>query len=206
MEMTFTADETRFGESREVELKKGGASIEVTNGNKAEYVDLVVQHKLTHGIQHQLDAFKQGFGELIPLHAINVFDERELEMILIGVAAFDLDEWESNTTLKGYSKRDREVGWFWEIVAEFDNEKRARLLQFVTGSCRLPIGGFAELQGSNGPQQFCIEKIGEKGKATMLPRSHTCFNRLDLPSYATKALMKKNVTTAIEETSGFGLQ
>lgn len=40
-----------------------------------------------------------------------------------------------------------------------DNEKRARLLQFVTGTCRVPVGGFAELMGSNGPQRFCIEKV-----------------------------------------------
>lgn len=28
-----------------------------------------------------------------------------------------------------------------------DNEKSIRLLQFVTGTCRLPVGGFAELIG-----------------------------------------------------------
>lgn len=28
-----------------------------------------------------------------------------------------------------------------------DSEKRARLLQFVTGTCRVPVGGFAELMG-----------------------------------------------------------
>ena len=28
-----------------------------------------------------------------------------------------------------------------------DNEKRVRLLQFVTGTCRLPVGGFVELMG-----------------------------------------------------------
>lgn len=28
-----------------------------------------------------------------------------------------------------------------------DNEKRMRLLQFVTGTCRLPVGGFADLMG-----------------------------------------------------------
>lgn len=28
-----------------------------------------------------------------------------------------------------------------------DNEKRIRLLQFVTGTCRLPVGGFNELIG-----------------------------------------------------------
>lgn len=30
-----------------------------------------------------------------------------------------------------------------------DNEKRIRLLQFVTGTCRLPVGGFAELIGTS---------------------------------------------------------
>lgn len=32
-------------------------------------------------------------------------------------------------------------------VVKMDNEKRIRLLQFVTGTCRLPVGGFAELIG-----------------------------------------------------------
>lgn len=34
-----------------------------------------------------------------------------------------------------------------QVVKEMDNEKRIRLLQFVTGTCRLPVGGFAELIG-----------------------------------------------------------
>lgn len=32
-------------------------------------------------------------------------------------------------------------------MREIDNEKKIRLLQFVTGTCRLPVGGFAELMG-----------------------------------------------------------
>jgi len=28
-----------------------------------------------------------------------------------------------------------------------DNEHRTRLLQFVTGTCRLPVGGFSQLTG-----------------------------------------------------------
>lgn len=32
-------------------------------------------------------------------------------------------------------------------MKETDNEVRMRLLQFVTGTCRLPLGGFAELMG-----------------------------------------------------------
>ncbi len=43
-----------------------------------------------------------------------------------------------------------------QLVKEVDNEVRLRLMQFVTGTCRLPLGGFAELMGeaSNTPG-FC---------------------------------------------------
>lgn len=87
-----------------------------------------------------------------------------------------------------------------QFVRDTDNEKRARLLQFVTGTCRVPVGGFAELMGSNGPQRFCIEKVG---KETWLPRSHTCFNRLDLPPYKSYDQLVEKLTFAIEETEGF---
>ncbi|CAF98802.1 unnamed protein product, partial [Tetraodon nigroviridis] len=88
-----------------------------------------------------------------------------------------------------------------QLVKEVDNEVRLRLMQFVTGTCRLPLGGFAELMGSNGPQKFCIEKVG---KDTWLPRSHTCFNRLDLPPYKSFEQLKEKLLFAIEETEGFG--
>lgn len=39
-----------------------------------------------------------------------------------------------------------------QFVKETDNEVRMRLLQFVTGTCRLPLGGFAELMGECVPQ------------------------------------------------------
>lgn len=37
-----------------------------------------------------------------------------------------------------------------QFIKEMDNEKRMRLLQFVTGTCRLPVGGFADLMGNYG--------------------------------------------------------
>lgn len=88
-----------------------------------------------------------------------------------------------------------------QFVKQSDNEKRARLLQFVTGTCRVPVGGFAELMGSNGPQKFCIEKVG---KESWLPRSHTCFNRLDLPPYRSYEQLVEKLNYAIEETDTFG--
>ena len=34
-----------------------------------------------------------------------------------------------------------------QVVRGMDNEKKARLLQFTTGTCRVPVGGFGELIG-----------------------------------------------------------
>ncbi len=52
-------------------------------------------------------------------------------------------------------------------IGRLDNERRLRLLQFVTGTSSIPYEGFAALRGSNGPRKFCIEKWG---KPSSLPR------------------------------------
>jgi len=203
MGMTYTASYEVFGETKEVELKEGGGEIDVTDANKADYVELVTQWRLTRGIQEQTKAFKAGFNEILELQALQVFDERELELLLIGLAEFDVEDWAKNTIYRNYTPKSKQVVWFWEVVQSMSNEKRARLLQFVTGSCRLPVGGFGDLIGSNGPQKFCIERIAD---SNLLPRSHTCFNRIDLPAYKSKEDLAKKVLMAIEETEGFGME
>ncbi|KAF8568041.1 hypothetical protein P879_06632 [Paragonimus westermani] len=90
---------------------------------------------------------------------------------------------------------------FSQFVRSLSREQRVRLLQFVTGTCRIPVGGFKDLMGSKGRQRFCIEKVGDD---TWLPRSHTCFNRLDLPPYRSYDQLKEKLTLAIEESEGFG--
>lgn len=59
-----------------------------------------------------------------------------------------------------------------QIVLSFNNEMRARLLQFVTGTSRVPMNGFKELYGSNGPQLFTVEKWGTPDN---FPRAHTWY-------------------------------
>ncbi|KAJ1341295.1 hypothetical protein BSLG_004025 [Batrachochytrium salamandrivorans] len=89
-----------------------------------------------------------------------------------------------------------------DLVNVFDEREleKARLLQFVTGTSRIPVNGFKDLQGSDGPRRFTIEKTGE---IESLPKSHTCFNRLDLPPYRNEGLYLQKITLAIEETIGF---
>ncbi|OBZ68497.1 putative E3 ubiquitin-protein ligase hulA [Grifola frondosa] len=80
---TFTMRDERQGVRVTVELKPGGASIPVTDDNKAEYVRLVVEYHLRGRVQAQFDAFMSGFNDLIPSSAISIFNEVELERVVV---------------------------------------------------------------------------------------------------------------------------
>eukprot|EP00062_Callorhinchus_milii_P017713 gi/632970400/ref/XP_007901630.1/ PREDICTED: NEDD4-like E3 ubiquitin-protein ligase WWP1 isoform X2 [Callorhinchus milii] len=201
LEMYFAVDMEILGKVTSHELKAGGSNILVTEENKEEYIGLMAEWRFTRGVEEQTRAFLDGFNEVVPLQWLQYFDEKELEVMLCGMQEVDLTDWQRNTVYRHYTRNSKQIIWFWQFVKEMDNEVRLRLLQFVTGTCRLPLGGFAELLGSNGPQKFCIEKVG---KETWLPRSHTCFNRLDLPPYKSYEQLKEKLLFAIEETEGFG--
>ncbi|CAF3642137.1 unnamed protein product [Adineta steineri] len=201
LELYFSTSFESLGKIENIELKPGGMDIKLTEENKAEYIELMTNWRFTRGVEQQTKAFLHGFNEVVPQQWIQIFDERELELLLCGISKIDIHDWEHNTIYKNYTETAKQIQWFWQFVREITDEQRARLLQFVTGTCRVPIGGFSELLGSNGPQKFCIEKYG---KDNILPRSHTCFNRLDLPPYKKYEILKEKLLFAIEECEGFG--
>ncbi|XP_028290066.1 NEDD4-like E3 ubiquitin-protein ligase WWP1 [Gouania willdenowi] len=201
LEMYFSVDMEILGKITSHDLKPDGANVLVTEENKEEYISLMAEWRFSRGVEGQTKAFLDGFNEVVPLQWLQYFDEKELEVMLCGMQEVDLQDWQRNTVYRHYTRNSKQIIWFWQLVKEVDNEVRLRLMQFVTGTCRLPLGGFAELMGSNGPQKFCIEKVG---KDTWLPRSHTCFNRLDLPPYKSFDQLKEKLLFAIEETEGFG--
>lgn len=87
---TFTTTEERFGEMVTIELKTGGADIEVNEENKKDYVDAVVEYRISKRVKEQFEAFMSGFSELIPQDLITVFDERELELLIGGMSEIDV--------------------------------------------------------------------------------------------------------------------
>lgn len=198
---TFSQEVEKFGVTEIVDLKPGGRDIDVTNENKKEFVELVTEFRIYKRVEEQFKAFMSGFNELIPSDLINVFDERELELLIGGISDIDVEDWKKHTDYRGYQESDQAIKWFWEVVSSWENEKRARLLQFTTGTSRIPVNGFKDLQGSDGPRRFTIEKAGEPEQ---LPKSHTCFNRVDLPPYTDKESLAQKLTLAVEETMGFG--
>ncbi|XP_077319065.1 E3 ubiquitin-protein ligase NEDD4-like isoform X16 [Lithobates pipiens] len=201
LDLRFCIDEENFGQTYQVDLKPNGSEMVVTNENKREYIDLVIQWRFVNRVQKQMNAFLEGFTELIPIDLIKIFDENELELLMCGLGDVDVNDWRQHTLYKnGYCANHPAIQWYWKAVLLMDAEKRIRLLQFVTGTSRVPMNGFAELYGSNGPQLFTIELWGSPDK---LPRAHTCFNRLDLPPYDSFEELREKLLMAVENAQGF---
>ena len=172
---TFSVEVDDFGESQVIDLVENGRNIPVTEENKEEYVQRVVEHRLVTSVKEQLDHFLQGFHDIIPADLISIFNEQELELLISGLPEIDVDDWKNNTEYHNYSASSPQIQWFWRAVRSFDKEERAKLLQFVTGTSKVPLNGFRELEGMNGVSKFNIHR--DYGNKDRLPSSHTCFNR-----------------------------
>jgi E3 ubiquitin-protein ligase HUWE1 len=203
-DLTFTTESDEFGTVKSVELKEDGSNIFVTEENKLEYVQLLTEFKLTTAIKPQIDSFLRGFNEIIPAHLISVFNEQELELLISGMPEIDLDDWKANCDYQGgYTIASPQVQWFWRAVRSFDSETRAKLIQFVTGTSKVPLEGFSKLQGSDGIQKFQIHR--DPRTKSRLPTAHTCFNQLELPEYETYEELRQQLLLAINEgETGFG--
>ncbi len=158
------------------------------------FSSLVIQWRFVSRVEAQMRAFLDGFKDLIPLSMLKIFDENELELLMCGIGTIDVKDWREHTNYKGdYNANHMVVQWFWrvsvlakfspfvsvvtlilecprQVVLSFNPEMRSRVLQFVTGTSRVPMNGFKELYGSNGPQPFTIEKWGTPNN---FPRAHT---------------------------------
>ncbi|KAF9571966.1 hypothetical protein EC968_010503 [Mortierella alpina] len=196
---TFSVETDDFGNMKTVDLKPNGRNIPVTEENKHEYVKYITEQKLTLAIKDQIHSFLKGFHEIIPAHLISIFNEQELELLISGLPDIDIDEWKNNAEYQNYTQASPQIQNFWRAVRSFDQTERAKLLQFVTGTSKVPLGGFSQLQGISGIQKFQIHK--DFSSTNRLPSAHTCFNQLDLPEYETYEELRQQLLTAISECS-----
>ncbi len=204
IDLYFSIDINEFGVTQDRELKTNGRNIRVTNENKNEYVRLVCQEKMIGSIRQQVSAFLSGFYEIIPKSLISIFNEQELELLISGLPEIDLEDLKRNTEYHKYTPSSLQTQWFWRALKSFDKEDQAKFLQFVTGTSKVPLQGFAKLEGMNGPQKFQIHR--DDRDTQRLPCAHTCFNQLDLPAYENYEKLRSMLLLAIRECStGFGL-
>lgn len=214
--LTFSIDEDNFGEVVSHDLKPLGRNLSVKENNKSEYIQLYARYKINKKVEKQLTALAKGVYEITSFENLSrIFaSEKELELALNGVHKIDVSDWQANTFYKNCDFRHKVVQWFWYLVEfDFDDEKRARLLQFCTGSSRVPLAGFQALRAQpekDKPKPFSIlildRKDHEKNYNERLPKAHTCFNRLDLPDYDSYLKLKEKMQYCLSNTVGFGTE
>lgn len=180
------------------DLKEDADNIFVTQGNKKEFVDLYADYLLNKSVESQFKAFRRGFVMVTdesPLAAL--FRPEEVETLVCGSKNFDFNELEKSTEYDaGYTSESQTIKDFWSIVHALPPADQRRLLQFATGSDRVPVGGLSHLRlviARNGPD------------CERLPTAHTCFNVLLLPEYSSRDKLQDRLLKAISYSKGFGM-
>lgn len=179
------------------DLKEHGETILVNQDNKWEFVDLYTDFLLNKSIETQFRAFRRGFllvTEDSPLEML--FRPEEVELLVCGSKNFDFNALEESTEYDGYTANSPIIRHFWELVHEFSQEQKRKLLQFATGSDRVPVGGLSKLK-------LVIARHGTDSER--LPTAHTCFNVLLLPEYSSKEKLADRLLKAINYSKGFGM-
>ncbi|EFA76374.1 ubiquitin-protein ligase domain-containing protein [Heterostelium album PN500] len=187
-------------QERVINLKPFGNLIRVTDENKDEYLDLLVNNMLYGSVKTQIDEFREGFFQLIPLNLISIFNWKELDVLVCGKTQVNIDDLKIHSNVTGFVSQDI-IDNFWNILSDFNERDKKQLLKFVTGSSSVPLGGFYQLY-----PHFTIN-ITPNTSNSRLPVSHTCFNRIDIPRGCTSYhTLKQNLLLAINEASeGFSL-
>ena len=136
---------------------------------------------------------------MIALEHLAVLQPDELAAIL----GHGTEDWSAETLRRaivpdhGFSASSREVEDLIAILSAFSTDDRRAFLQWLTGSPRLPIGGFAALQ----PPLTVVRRQAESPLTPddYLPSVMTCVNYLKLPCYSSRDTMRARLETAMRE-------
>lgn len=180
-------------------LTDSDLSTPVTSKNLDRYIRCVLKHALSTGIQHQVRAFREGFSVVIPIDSLLIFSASELAC-LFGNREEDWScatLFEAVKTNHGYTSDSIPVQLLLSIMSQFDESQRRKFLQFLTGSARLPVGGWKALR----PVFTVVKKFPEDGEFVdnYLPSVMTCANYLKLPEYSLAEIMRSKIIHAMNE-------
>lgn len=167
----------------------------VTNENRNNYVSDYIRWLTDISVRPQFEAFKRGFFTCLSPRTIQLFDPVTLQSVIEGVQEIDITELRRITRYVGWDASHRTIRDFWSVVKRYDHDEKKKLLEFITASDRVPVGGMKNLQ-------FTLQKNGmDDGH---LPTSYTCFGILLLPEFSSKEVLREKLGMALENSKGFG--
>ena len=182
-----------------IELKPGGKNQLVTSENLEEYVNLVTYTTLMQ--TGQAAAFRAGLEVLIPISALELFSGDEMEDLLCGQigSPWKMEELQQHIQpAHGFNPNSPVFNNLLVMMSEFSLAEQRKFLQFITGSPRLPVGGFAALN----PKLTVVRKdpsIQGMHPDEYLPSVMTCQNYLKIPEYSSFEILQRNLKYAIQE-------
>ncbi|XP_046804939.1 E3 ubiquitin-protein ligase TRIP12 isoform X2 [Lucilia cuprina] len=188
-----------------IELCRGGRDTPVTVHNLHQYISLVTYWFLVEGVQKQFEALKEGFDSVFPTHRLRMFYPEELENVFCGSVNGTYQRWDvkmlqdSCRTDHGFNQDSQAIQFLYEILSTYTREEQRLFLQFVTGSPRLPTGGFKSLT----PPLTIVRKTldANQNPNDYLPSVMTCVNYLKLPEYSSREVMRQKLKMAANEGS-----
>ena len=193
-----------------IELKKDGENIKLNDNNIDEYIQLVFNKLLIDGQKEIIKAFKEGFNKVFDINLLKSFSSKEIEFFICGSENSesntndDIWSYENLTSniipMHGYNKNSLIYKGLIEILQKMSKTERKMFLLFVTGSPRLPIGGFKNLYPKLTVVQSQNSNFDEFDNPDFhLPSVMTCQNYLKIPNYSSVDILKIKLNVAIEE-------
>ncbi|KIW63263.1 hypothetical protein, variant [Phialophora macrospora] len=186
----------------EIELIPDGSSVTVNLDNVQQYIDRVLDLSLGSGVRPQIEAFQTGFSQVFSYSSLRAFTPDELVMLF----GRTQEDWSIETLMDsvkadhGFNMDSKSVKNLLQTMSELSPSQRRDFLQFVTGSPKLPIGGFKSLT----PMFTVVCKPSEPPYTSddYLPSVMTCVNYLKLPDYTSQHVLKERLFVAIREGQG----
>ncbi|KAF5401746.1 HECT-domain protein, partial [Paragonimus heterotremus] len=210
----------------EIELLKNGSHIMVTGNNLGDYIRLVAHWLVIEGASRQMEAVVEGFDSVLPnvrSRLALIFQPDEMEGLFCGRSSSHFEALWSGSAVRshvmqeessvdegwdiqnlteacrcdhGYTPQSRTIRNLFEVMSGFTEEERRLFVQFVTGSPRLPVGGFRALKP---PLKIVMKRESGENADNHLPSVMTCQNYLKLPDYSSKELLAAKLMYAIRE-------
>ncbi|AMD18914.1 HBR013Wp [Eremothecium sinecaudum] len=186
----------------DIDLIEGGSSTAITTSNVDLYSSKLFDAFLGSGVESQLSNFIDGFSKAFPYSSLLVFAPSELSDLFGSVE----EDWSTETLFSfimadhGYTMDSPTLHDLIVVMSSFSLEERRNFLQFLTGSPKLPMGGFKNLK----PHLTVVLKQpeGDLTSDQYLPSVMTCANYLKLPKYSNREILRARIIQAINEGSG----
>ena len=193
LEIYYTIDLKDYDNNvHSFDIQNNGINIQVRNIN--DYINKRIDF-MTSLYEPFIKRIRDSLYNIIPKEVIQSFTSDQLELLINGRPFIDIEDWKQFTEYRDpYNINHQIIKWFWNIISQLTQSELSNLLMFATGTSRVPLGGFEQLESNRGNiSRFTIEAIPYIENQKNYIKAHTCFNRLDIPYFKNRNELKEAI-------------